>query len=104
MLEVDLEKLKAEPVPRLDDIARREQAQYDHQHRTKQADLGLIGKLVGSSTEKAGNISFIVLVVYFGIVVASLFWAKESTSMLLPHFLSILTLVLGYLFGRKGAL
>tara|TARA_B100001989_G_C24550011_1_gene473713 strand:- start:608 stop:943 length:336 start_codon:yes stop_codon:yes gene_type:complete len=86
-------------VPEPDEKARLEMAAYDHQFRTQQAELGVIGKFLGCNAEKPGNISFIAIIVSFIIIAVSAIWAQEYFEKILSTFASVITLALGYLFG-----
>jgi hypothetical protein len=72
---------------------------------TKKLEMGAIGRILGSSTEKAGNIAFFVIL-YFSIVFGCvLLWGIDSEGLakkdLLLMVSSFITLALGYLFGRS---
>ena len=106
-----------------DDLALRESAQFDlHQleleHKAQQlrTELGWLGKFFGGRQEKAGNISAIVLLLCFLALAAV--WLSDvgfqyycTTRKLDPPALpldhavagiaSIITLILGYLFGSN---
>lgn len=68
-------------------------------------NLGYIGILTGNNQEKAGNIAFVSIVISFVLIGLIIFVPQkyEDTSrdrlLLIPS--SIITLALGYLFGKK---
>jgi len=70
-------------------------------------ELGLLGRLFGSASEKAGNIAgFAVVVAFAGAVIAAI-WMPDTTSFTKKDavlaFVGIITLALGFLFGRGSA-
>lgn len=95
---------RSEPnVPEPDEKARKEQASYDHQYRTQQAELGVIGKFIGCNAEKPGNISFIAIIICFIIIFTAAFCSAISDfEKILSSLGSVITLALGYLFGSSG--
>ena len=104
---VDLAGAKQLPKPHLDSnsdsVARNERAFFDHEENMQSGHIGWIGKVWGGKYEKPGNISVVVilfLVSYIGLMI----FAFPTN----PHFkdvfmglTSIITLILGYLFGSS---
>jgi len=95
-------------VPRPDQRATDEQAQFDHKERMQETQLGWVGKIWGSRSEKPGNISAIValiLVLYIGGLLATALFSPNvsfsDVSDALAGVTSIVTLILGYLFGSN---
>ncbi len=83
---------------------------FGHKERTQQANLGYLGKLFGSEKEKPGNISALILIVL--VIILFLFiigwfgctWSEGCTRQdlfqeILSALVSLITLILGYLFG-----
>jgi hypothetical protein len=71
---------------------------------SRSLEMGWIGRALGNVTEKPGNIagfaiiaSFLVLV---GILLISALDPTFKTDVLIPVFTGIITLALGYLFGK----
>ena len=86
-----------------EDLAKLE-AQLLNSHQNFQSELGWIGKVIGGRSEKPGNISLIVLVLVI-IAIFCLFFMPVNEAVdignLSGGLLSIVTLVLGYLFGSN---
>ena len=84
-------------------MANDEQALFDHQKGEHERDLGWIGRCFGGRSEKPGNISAFVIVVCFAIIAALIFILIESDKFekVFAGLLSVITLVLGYLFGSN---
>jgi hypothetical protein len=90
-----------------DALAQKEWAEhYAHLDKQKELDLGAIGKIIGHGFEKLGNIAFIVIIICF-IIIVGIEWhitplnslQKDKTTSTL---FSIITLSLGYLFGKTN--
>jgi hypothetical protein len=80
--------------------------ELETQRTARLLEMGWIGKVFGSVQDKPGNIagfaiiaSFLVLV---GILVVSAMDPAFKTDAVLPIFTGIITLALGYLFGKGG--
>lgn len=86
-------------VPEPDERARQEQRKLDHTFRTQQAELGLVGKLVGCNQEKPGNISFIAIAACLIMMAVAFLKDGGLNKDILTPLSSIITLSLGYLFG-----
>jgi hypothetical protein len=96
----DIRLTQPEPtVP--DERAKKEEAFYDHQYRTQQAELGAIGRFIGCNSEKPGNISFIVLLLCLIVICLAMFFELQHFEKILTAFVSVITLALGYLFGSS---
>lgn len=94
------------------DRAASEQIQLEHAQQTFQSELGLIGRLLGGRREKPGNISglglilcFLVLLIAYGCTAMMITpgEAPQEEWRVFEHmftgFISVITLILGYLFG-----
>lgn len=67
-------------------------------------EVGYIGKIVGSSSEKPGNIAAISIIASFLIIVGLIFFKKDAfDAEVFLAILSIITLALGYLFGHGSS-
>lgn len=91
------------PSPKTDRMAADEEKLFAHQENMQQANLGWIGKIWGSKSEKPGNVSAIIALVLASYLGLLIFWQPEN-----EHFgdvfgglTSIVTLILGYLFGSS---
>ena len=75
---------------------------FAHAERTQKTNLGLIGKVWGSKEEKPGNISgtISIIVVVFLIILTICCSEIVHFDKLYAGIFSIITLTLGYLFGR----
>jgi hypothetical protein len=83
-------------------------ASSSHAERMHKMDLGVIGKVVGGRSEKAGNIAFItIFLCALAIVIVSLRidWSTQGEIgfKVLAGIFSIITLALGYIFGANTA-
>lgn len=85
------------------DLAR-EKARYSYE--LAHSERGLLGKFLGSETEKPGNVAFIVIILSFIFIISLLFTIdlKENGD----FFLQVITIALGivgtslgYLFGSS---
>jgi hypothetical protein len=93
-------------VPAPDTLALEEQ-KNNHSHAVQRTTQGLIGRVLGAGSEKAGNVAAIVILFSFiALGVAFFFGAKpgesplgESFFKLLAAFTGLVGLALGYLFG-----
>ncbi len=91
------------PPPKPDHNARAEQAQFSHNENMQKVKLGIVGWIWGSRSEKPGNISAIVaiiLVIYLGVMLA-FFQDSSIFKEVFAGITSIITLILGYLFGSS---
>jgi hypothetical protein len=74
--------------------------------REKQIDMGLIGRLFGSVSEKPGNIAGLIVLASFLLLTGILFCYPDSQSLSKKDALAIvagfITLGLGFLFGRSS--
>ena len=91
------------PEPVIDAKTRNERDRFAHVEKMQGAQLGWLGLLWGSASEKAGNIAgflLIILVLYLGIMI---FCFPESKIFddVFGTMTSIVTLILGYLFGKR---
>lgn len=66
--------------------------------------MGWIGRVFGNAVEKPGNIAGAAIIVSFvvliGVIIASIENPSFKTDALIPVFTGIITLALGYLFGK----
>ena len=69
--------------------------------------MGWIGRIFGSVQDKPGNIAGIAILASFMVLVAVLFASAKDpnfkTDALIPVFTGIITLALGYLFGKGSS-
>ena len=94
----------ATPEPRNDAMARNEIASFAHEENMQKTQLGLVGWIWGSKSEKPGNIAGIVLIILLVFIGCLLFkfntWDLFADT--LTALMSTVTLLLGYLFGSSG--
>jgi glycerol uptake facilitator-like aquaporin len=78
--------------------------EYETQRTTRSSEMGWIGRIFGNAIEKPGNIAGTAIVVSFlvlmGVIFASWHDPSFKTDALIPVFTGIITLALGYLFGK----
>jgi hypothetical protein len=76
-----------------------------HASQSKRMDMGLVGRLFGSASEKPGNIAGLIVVASFMLLGCVLFLFPDSPSLTKKDALTIvggfITLGLGFLFGRS---
>lgn len=78
---------------------------YEYDLENNKQNLGCIGKLLGNKKEKPGNVAAISIGISFILIFCIIFGLEshENTSkdrlLLIPS--SIITLSLGYLFGKR---
>ena len=69
--------------------------------------MGIIGLLLGGANEKPGNIAGFVIVVSICAIFVVLLWFPDNASLskkdAVTFFGGIITLALGYVFGRGSA-
>jgi hypothetical protein len=80
---------------------------YETQRSSRSLEMGWLGRALGNAAEKPGNIAGFAIVASFLILIAIL-WisAKDSsfrTEAVIPVFTGIITLALGYLFGKSSS-
>lgn len=82
--------------------------QHDHENGLKEKDLGWLGKIFGDEKISSKNITaFFCGILLIGVIVFSLvIYSKDSSdknfiSQLWDYVLPIITLSLGYLFGKN---
>ena len=97
---------RAEPVVREPDALALKEAENAHAQSIQKVERGLIGLIMGSKTEKSGNIAFVVIFFCFVVIVIGFlkFDMKiasefDSFMKLVAAFSSIITGALGYIFG-----
>jgi hypothetical protein len=77
----------------------------DARHASKLVEMGWIGRIFGSATEKPGNIAAMVIAFSFAALVAVLFFGPNSADFpkgqAVTAFISIITGALGFVFGRS---
>jgi hypothetical protein len=98
---------KAEPVVREPDALALLESKNLHEQNQKRLEQGVLGRLLGSHGEKAGNISFIVILICFGLIAFAFFRMDlksefDSFQKFAGAMLAIITGALGYLFGASG--
>lgn len=104
----DIEEANVEP-PKDKSQAKKEAAFFDHEAKKQKTNLGWVGAVWGSRQEKPGNIAAIVALIillfigwliHFGMNSDGGFSTVEDA---VAVFSSILTLILGYLFGSSSS-
>ncbi len=91
------------PAPKPDKLSQREKRHYEHLEHIHDTELGLMGKFWGSKSEKPGNVSAILLII-LTIFVGGIIFCRppvENFSDIFAGLTSIITLILGYLFGSS---
>jgi len=96
---------KAEtPEPKDKSRAKNEAAFFNHDLKMQKTQLGVVGWIWGSKSEKPGNIAGIVLIILLIFIGCLLFkfntWTLFADT--LTALMSTVTLLLGYLFGSSG--
>ena len=89
--------------PKPDRMAADEEKMFAHEENMQNAQLGRIGKIWGAKSEKPGNVSAIialVLATYLGLLI---FCQPDNAHFddVFSGITSIITLILGYLFGSN---
>ena len=79
---------------------------HAHASKDKAMDMGLLGKIFGSTTEKPGNIAGAAILLSFVFLAAVLFYGPNSPDfpkhVAVTLFGGIITGALGFLFGRTS--
>ena len=76
------------------DDPQKEAGEHEFEISKLKTEIGWIGKVIGAGDEKAGNIAFVMIAFC---AIALILKDNPSTSLI-----SIITLALGYLFGKKS--
>ncbi len=102
---ISLEKAQATTVapPKPDRMAADEEKMFAHEENMQSAQLGWIGRFWGAKAEKPGNVSAIVallLSIYLGVLIFA-FPESPVFGDIFAGLTSIITLILGYLFGSS---
>lgn len=115
LLAVDMDKQTGQPIdlqkaekvgvipPEPGDMVPKEIKEFEHQENMQNAKLGWVGKIWGARGEKPGNVSAIMallLVIYLGILIFK-FPKSPVFNDVFAGITSIVTLILGYLFGSS---
>lgn len=102
---VSLESAQATTVepPKPDRMAGDEEKLFSHEENMQSAQLGWIGLIWGAKSEKPGNVSAIIAILlafYLGMLI---FWQPDNERFedIFTGLMSIITLILGYLFGSS---
>lgn len=99
----DIEEATVAP-PKSEQTAKQEAAFFAHKESMHKAQLGYVGAVWGSKSEKPGNIAAIVAIVLLFFVGVLIFlyhdWDKFGET--LAILMSTITLILGYLFGSSA--
>ena len=78
---------------------------HAHALREKTTDMGLIGRLFGSVSEKPGNIAGFAIIVFSLMFAGVLIWGGDTSSMSKKDELVLvggfISLTLGFIFGRS---
>jgi hypothetical protein len=105
---IDIDKISSAPVEVPDDaaLAKKESFHLAHEQEYFRKELGWLGKPFGGRSEKPGNISALVIVLCFGAM--AIVYLKPSglgagitIKEAFQSLMSIVTLILGYLFGSN---
>jgi hypothetical protein len=96
------EAVSVEP-PKTDGLAHKEKDFFAHEENMQNAQLGWIGRFWGAKTEKPGNVSALIaliLSIYLGVLI---FCIPQSDRFddVFAGLTSVITLILGYLFGSS---
>ncbi|WP_418810731.1 hypothetical protein [Paraprevotella xylaniphila] len=93
-------------------------ARYSHQYKVQEISqnhelniinkkLGLIGQIIGNSENASKNITCIICILLLGgatIISLVIYWGKDDVSFVQAiwnNIMPVITLSLGYLFGKK---
>jgi hypothetical protein len=112
----DIAKAPTE-IPQTDsDSGKKEERLLAHERDTFKVELGIVGRIFGGRSEKPGNISALVLLfsalflviaygtqMYIDINVPDHHEITMSFDRIFGGMTSIITLILGYLFGSNGS-
>lgn len=85
-----------------------QESQHSHELSLKNKDLGWIGKFFGSSENSSKNIAAIIcLILLFAVIIMScgvycMDRDKDFVSTLWQMVMPVITLALGYIFGKRG--
>ena len=99
---------RAEPIVRAPDELSLIEAKNAHEQNTLRQEQGKVGHFLGSHQDKAGNISFIVILICFGLICVAFFkmdLTKDFDSFMKFNaaLFAIITGALGYLFGSGSS-
>lgn len=84
-----------------------QKGQHDHECRMKNKELGWIGVILGASENSSKNISALICVILLLAIIAMSCWMykidgdKDFIGKLWQMILPVITLSLGYIFGKK---
>ena len=89
--------------PKPDRMAADEEKMFAHEENMQNAQLGWMGKIWGAKSEKPGNVSAIIALVLAAYLGMLIFWQPENKNFsdVFAGITSIITLILGYLFGSS---
>lgn len=89
--------------PKPDRMAADEEKMFSHQENMQNAQLGWIGKIWGAKSEKPGNVSAIIAILLAGYLGVLIFYQPDNARFddIFTGLTSIVTLILGYLFGSS---
>jgi hypothetical protein len=77
----------------------------EHASRSKRMDMGLLGRIFGSTAHAPGNVAGVVVLASFALFAVVLFWVQDTPSLSKKDALlivaSFISLGLGFLFGRN---
>jgi hypothetical protein len=81
--------------------------QGEQTRKTRQLEMGLVGRIFGDVTEKPGNVAAFAIVFSILMIALLIFFAPKDpgvpTAQLYTLFGGIITLALGFLFGRNSS-
>jgi hypothetical protein len=80
-------------------------ALHIHKSKEKQIEMGLVGKLFGSVSEKPGNIAGFAMIAFCLMFAGVLIWGGDSSGLTKKDELVLIggfiSLTLGFIFGRS---
>jgi len=93
----------SEVEPAAQDEARAFETRLSHDRSMRQMELGWFGRAFGYGDEKKGNVIAICIGACLGMIaiLTIIPWGTTVSEKAVPSLISIVTLALGYLFGRR---
>lgn len=86
---------------------RKEKKDFGVEERLQRQQSGWVGRFIGGSIEKAGNIAFFCICLSFVVIIVSVIFVvnnptNETLKYAISGAVSLVTLALGYTFGEKN--